>query len=200
MCALQLHVLSTGGQPPAQWIEIAGYVHKAVDYFHIREKRATASQLLEWVDLLLKQGVPPEKIVMNDRVDVALTRNLSVQLAYHSLPVAEVKKLNPHIRAGVSVHSQKEAGQAADTGADLVIFGHIFETDSKPGLPPRGTEALIHTVKACSVPVIAIGGIKPRHIPLIKQTGAAGIAVQSGVMNAQDPLAAIAAYREGEFS
>ncbi|KIL50909.1 thiamine phosphate synthase [Jeotgalibacillus campisalis] len=200
MSDFQLHVLSTGGQPPDQWIEIAGYVHNAMDYFHIREKRATASQLLEWVDLLLKQGVPADKIVINDRVDVALARSLSVQLAYHSLPVNEVKKLNSGIRSGVSIHSQKEAMQAAALGADLVFFGHIYETDSKPGLPPKGTEALLPTVKACSVPVIAIGGIKPHHVPLIKKTGAAGIAVQSGIMNAKDPLEAITAYRKGGFS
>ncbi|PPA70974.1 thiamine phosphate synthase [Jeotgalibacillus proteolyticus] len=193
------HVLSTCGQISQKWMSEEGFVHNSVDSFHIRDKNATAAQLLAYVDELLKKGLPASKLVINDRVDVALSRDLSVQLAYHSLPLKEVKAIHPTIKAGVSVHSAEEAEQAAKDGADYVIFGHIFETESKPGVEPRGLETLRSVVQACSVPVIAIGGIKPSHIPLIQQTGAAGAALLSGVMQAEEPLKAIEDYRREEL-
>lgn len=45
-------------------------------------------------------------------------------------------------------------------------------------------EALVSRV---SIPVIAIGGIVPENVRAIRSTGAAGIAVMSGIWNADDP-------------
>lgn len=195
----QYHLLSTSGQPASTLIDIASAVHKVVDNFHIREKSAAARDLIRYVDELMSRGVPASKIVINDRIDVALARGLSIQLAYHSLPLGDVKKTWPDIRTGVSVHSVEEAKQAAEGGADYVFFGHVFQTASKQGLKPRGIEALQKVVNHCSIPVIAIGGIKPHHVPQIQQTGAAGVAILSGVMQAADPKAAIQAYKKEEL-
>ncbi|TDL30879.1 thiazole tautomerase TenI [Jeotgalibacillus sp. S-D1] len=200
MGSFQYHLLSTCGQTDSNWVETASAVHKVVDNFHIREKTAAARDLLLYVDELLHRGVPASKLVINDRIDVALARGLAVQLAYHSLPIQDVKKTWPDIRTGVSVHSVDEAREAADGGADYVFFGHVFQTGSKPGLEPKGISALEQVVNHCPIPVIAIGGIKPHHVPLIQQAGAAGVAVLSGVMGAADPQAAIQAYKEEELT
>ena len=52
----------------------------------------------------------------------------------------ELAKEFPEI--GVSVHSVQEAAEAERLGASYVIAGHIFATDCKPGVPPRGLEFL----------------------------------------------------------
>ncbi|KIL52062.1 thiamine phosphate synthase [Jeotgalibacillus soli] len=193
------HVLSTGGQPPAKWLETMGTVHKDVDYIHIREKNATAKELLNYIDSLLSLGVPAHKLIVNDRVDVAWTQTIGVQLAYHSLNAEMVKDFFPSLLVGASVHSVEEAHIATSAGADYLLYGHIFPTNSKPNQTPRGLSALEQVVEASTVPIIAIGGILPWHVPLIQQTGAAGIALMSGVMNAIDPLLAIQSYRKEEI-
>lgn len=83
---------------------------------------------------------------------------------------------------GVSVHSAEEAVLAETMGAKYVIFGHIFETDCKKDLLPRGTEVLRKTAESVKIPVMAIGGITPERVPLIYQSGAAGVCVMSGLM------------------
>lgn len=85
-------------------------------------------------------------------------------------------------RLGISVHSVEEAVRAQQLGADFLMAGHIFSTDCKPGLPPRGLEFLQQVCQAVTIPVYAIGGITPENAPLAIQAGAEGVCVMSGAM------------------
>lgn len=39
-----------------------------------------------------------------------------------------------------SIHKPEEALKAQELGADFVFAGHVFATDCKKGLPPRGLD------------------------------------------------------------
>lgn len=82
----------------------------------------------------------------------------------------------------MSVHSVEQAVRAQQLGADFLIAGHIFPTDCKPGLPPRGLEFLGQVCRAVTIPVYAIGGITPENAPLAVKAGAAGVCIMSGAM------------------
>ena len=84
----------------------------------------------------------------------------------------------------VSVHSVEEAIQAAAMGADGLIAGHIFATDCKKGVAPRGVAFLQQICAAVSIPVYAIGGICAETWPLLQDTGAVGACVMSQAMTA----------------
>ena len=86
---------------------------------------------------------------------------------------------------GSSVHSPEEAVKAQDMGATYLTAGHVFETDCKKGLAPRGLDFLKETVNAVSVPVYGIGGIKidKDQLDQLLSCGAAGGCVMSGMMN-----------------
>ncbi|MCD8510902.1 MAG: thiamine phosphate synthase [Bacillus sp. (in: Bacteria)] len=177
------------------------FAHKAailepyVDYFHLREKTFTAQDLLEAVEVLKVQRIPTSKIIINDRVDVAaVSMTAGVQLAYHSLAVEAVKAHFPMLKVGKSVHSVEEAVDAEGAGADYLLYGHIFPTQSKPGLSPRGIGNLEKVARAVSIPVIAIGGIKPENAGQVMDAGAGGIAIMSGLLEAEDPLISIKNY------
>jgi thiazole tautomerase (transcriptional regulator TenI) len=191
----ELHVVSTGRQSLADLAAIARDIRPYVTAFHLREKTKTACELMEGIELLQAAGVPPGQIIVNDRADVAAAAGIrGVHLAYHSLSVSAVKKLFPRMCVGKSVHSEAEAVQAEAEGADYVMYGHIFPTSSKPGLPARGTEALRLLAARVRIPVIAIGGVKPSDVTGILGAGAAGAAVMSGVLEADDPISAAASY------
>lgn len=185
-----LHVISDGKHSLEAFAEIAGEVEPFADKFHLREKHRTSRELYEGVELLCNEGVPIHKIVINDRVDVAWTYKTGVHLAFHSLPVHVVKTHFQEMLIGCSVHSPEEAAEAAKQGADYILFGHIFETDSKKRVPPRGTGSLEALKKAVEIPVLAIGGIKPEKVPEVLEAGADGIAVMSGILQAKDPAEA----------
>lgn len=63
-------------------------------------------------------------------------------------------------KIGTSVHSVEDAMEAEQLGATYVTAGHIFTTDCKKGLPPRGLDFLKNVCDAVTIPVYGIGGIK----------------------------------------
>lgn len=191
----ELHVISTGRQSIKELAIISANIHPFVDYIHLREKDKSAQELYDAVILLTKYDIPLSKIVINDRVDVAYSSKcIGVQLAYHSLDASIVKKEFPNLRVGCSVHSTDEALRAESMGADYVTYGHVFPTDSKPNLPPRGIEGLRQVTTSVNIPVIAIGGLTPENTDQVLQAGACGIAVLSGVLLAPNPVETVKQY------
>lgn len=88
---------------------------------------------------------------------------------------------------GVSVHSLDEAKLVEKSGASYITAGHIFPTDCKKDLPPRGTDFLREICESVQIPVYAIGGITPENAPLVKSAGASGVCLMSGLMKAKKP-------------
>ncbi|MGP1487082.1 MAG: thiamine phosphate synthase [Peptostreptococcus stomatis] len=85
-------------------------------------------------------------------------------------------------RIGVSTHSLDEVSQAQRLGASHIFAGHIFPTDCKKGLDPRGLDFLAKMCKTSKLPVYAIGGIGPDRVDQVLERGAQGVAVMSGLM------------------
>ncbi|SDY06454.1 thiazole tautomerase (transcriptional regulator TenI) [Evansella caseinilytica] len=196
-----LNVISNGRLPLEEFAVKMGRIAPYVDYVHIREKKCTAKEIVAGVRKLVSEGVPRSKIIINDRVDVAVVeKTYGVQLAHHSLDIRAVKHSFPQLKVGKSVHSAEEAQEAEKQGADYLLYGHIYETASKADLPAKGLENLKCVTSSVTIPVIAIGGIKPEHVVPVIQAGASGIAVMSSVGEAADPLSVIQSYREMEGS
>ncbi|HLR52597.1 MAG TPA: thiazole tautomerase TenI [Candidatus Avamphibacillus sp.] len=193
----QLHIISTGEQTINEFIEKVTDIHSFVDFIHLRESNWTAREYITVIDQLCKRGIPREKIIVNDRVDVAKVTDVGgVQLTLHSIDVQDVNRIFPELYIGCSVHSVKEAIASEKGGANFLIYGHIFETASKPGLPPRGLHMLKDVVKSVTIPVIAIGGITPDNAKRVIRTNVSGIAVMSGVLLADDVKNTVRQYQK----
>ena len=83
-----------------------------------------------------------------------------------------------------SVHSVKDAIEAQALGATVLIAGHIYTTQCKAGLAPRGLSFLQAVCSAVRLPVYAIGGIgfdAAQHAEL-QANGARGACVMSAYM------------------
>lgn len=87
---------------------------------------------------------------------------------------------------GASCHSVEEAKEAQDLGCTYILAGHVFETLSKEGLPPRGLKFLSDVCTSVSIPVFAIGGIDETNLSFVLQAGAAGACMMSGWMRASN--------------
>lgn len=97
---------------------------------------------------------------------------------------------------GISVHSLEDAIKATNLGADYIIYGHIFATDCKKGLEPRGVESLQNICSTVNIPVYAIGGITPENAALAKSAGAAGVCLMSSLMQSDNPQKIIAMIKQ----
>lgn len=85
---------------------------------------------------------------------------------------------------GASVHSEEEAIEAEKLGASYITAGHIYATDCKMGMEPRGLDFLKRICRSVKIPVYAIGGIKinSKQIEEVVSCGAAGACVMSAMM------------------
>ncbi len=83
---------------------------------------------------------------------------------------------------GTSVHSVEDALKAYELGASYITAGHIFATDCKRGLKPRGLDFLREVCKAVDIPVYAIGGIDEDNIQSVLECGVAGACIMSEAM------------------
>ena len=172
-------------------------IHGLVDYIHIRERSKTAHEILSLLTLLAQQGVNKEKIVIHDRLDIALlTDNPNIHLPSHSFPVKKVRAAYPHLRIGRSVHSLGEAKQAEADGADYVLYGHCFETTCKEGKVPNGVHIISDMKKELQIPIFAIGGITLERVHQLREVQADGIASMSGIFASNNPYESALALSE----
>ncbi|MFC4766141.1 thiamine phosphate synthase [Effusibacillus consociatus] len=196
----QLHMITDGMKQAEELrVIVAKALHGGVDAIQLRYKSAPALDIY-LLGEILKPAIDRSgaNLLINDRVDVALALNANgVHLAGKSLPVDAARKATgPNMLLGCSVHSVDEAKRAEELGAGYITYGHIFTTNSKPGLPPRGVEGLQEVVDAVSIPVLAIGGITAENIDQVLATGCAGIAVIGAISLDRDPEAAARLLRE----
>jgi thiamine-phosphate pyrophosphorylase len=123
------------------------------------------------------------KLLVNSRLDIALAIDADgLHLPEHALPVQTVKRFFSNL-VGRSVHSVEGAKEAEESGADYLLFGHVFETASKEN-EPRGLNALQAVCKAVSIPVYAVGGVTPERVRACLECGAFGVAVMNSIMSA----------------
>jgi len=165
--------------------EILRLVQAAVDaeipLFQIREKSLSARELYELVVRAVSITRDTKtQLLVNDRVDVARAAGADgVHLTSRSLPARLVRSTcGAEFLIGVSTHSLEEAQAARAGGADFVVFGPVFETESKRAFgPPQGLDNLRAVTRALNdFPVLAIGGITLDNIAACLSAGASGVA------------------------
>ena len=83
---------------------------------------------------------------------------------------------------GASTHSVEEAVEAQKLGATYITAGHVFATDCKKGVPPRGTYFLRQVCESVKIPVYALGGICDENQQMCMDAGAAGVCRMSDFM------------------
>lgn len=159
-------------------------------------------------------------VFVNDRSDVALLAGADgVHLPEGSLPPGSAPRLREvegelarsdgsgigsgigsgvggkRFAVGRSIHGMDGVRHDGTEHLDYVLFGHVFQSDSKPGVGPRGLTMLSEIVAASPVPVLAVGGITADNVDRVVEAGARGVAVISAICKADDPLAATVALR-----
>jgi len=157
----------------------------------LREKDLAAGQLLELaVELRQLTREYGAKLLINDRIDVALAAGADgVHLGKGGLPVREARRmLGSKWLIGYSAHSADEALQAQMDGADFVTLGPVYHTPSKAQYgEPLGLSALSEAVRLVTIPVFALGGVRPASVAEVLSGGAHGVALISAIMAAPNP-------------
>ena len=118
-----------------------------------------------------------------------------------SMPVLRSYQITvDNLTIGASVHSVDEAVEAQAFGATYLVAGHIFATDCKKGVSPKGLPFLQQVCRAVTLPVFAIGGISSHNVREIMDSGAKGCCIMSAAMTCYDPLALVQEFEAASIT
>ncbi len=124
---------------------------------------------------------------INTKINIAQKLKIkNVQVSFEDF-ITNKEILNSFDTVAVSVHSLSEALTVQkfveETSQNIfLIAGHIFETDCKKGLEPRGIEFLKEICANVEIPVFAIGGINQNTIKQLKGINIEGVCLMSALM------------------
>jgi thiamine-phosphate diphosphorylase len=141
----------------------------------LRAPRLSARALeAEATELVAASPVP---VVISSRCDIALAAGAAgVNLPERDIAVGAARALLGQRLIGRSVHSLQGALKAELDGADFVIFGPVWTSESHADSAPTGLPALAEVARTLRIAVVAIGGVTEERISECHAAGAAGYA------------------------
>lgn len=165
----------------------------------LRDKTAPDAELVPLARTLAAALRPwGVRLIVNDRLEVALAAGADgLHLGQGDGDPSKARaRLGAGRILGLSVEAVEQCA-VIPAGIDYVGAGPVRPTATKPDhAPPVGFDGLAAIAARCPVPVVAIGGLGPGDAAALKRAGAAGMAVVSAVVRAEDPEAATRALVE----
>jgi thiamine-phosphate diphosphorylase len=159
--------------------QLEGALRGGADLVYLREPDLDVRHIMGVVHQVTRR-LPHcrHRIVVRDRADVAAALDVGVHLPEQGLTIDQARHVlrNPLAPVGRAVHTPDEA--AASRDATYLVAGTVKATRSKPGLvQPLGWDGLRAICEAAaSTPVLAVGGLGTEDIPVLKRSGARGLA------------------------
>ncbi|ATH00269.1 thiamine phosphate synthase [Lacticaseibacillus paracasei] len=178
--------------------KIAAACENGVTMVQLREKMLSTRayfELAQRVKLITDRYQIP--LIIDDRVDICLAVDAAgVHIGDDELPVAMTRQLiGPDKVLGVSTKTVQTAVAAIAAGADYLGVGAIFPTQTKANAAVTPIATLKAITVQVAVPVVAIGGVKEANLATFKDTGIAGVAIVSEIMQAPDIAHKVQALR-----
>jgi thiamine-phosphate pyrophosphorylase len=170
--------------------QAASWAADGVDFVQLREKDMEAGALVELARAMLaafsRYGAAP-RLLINGRADVAIATGadgVHLTAPAGELMPGQVRQVYAAAGLGepvvsVSCHTVAEVLAARKAGANLILFGPVFEKRVAGELVCDGLGLeLLQTAchAAATVPVLALGGVTAENSADCVAAGAAGVA------------------------
>ncbi len=167
------------------------FLREEIDLLILREKDLTPIEYKELAREVLRIQVQLQtntKVILHSFIAVA--KELSyphIHLTMQQFQDLSIQERSFFETLGVSTHSVEEAILCERLGASYITASHIFPTDCKKGLEPRGLSYLKDVKQEVNIPVYALGGITEENMQLCIDAGADGICQMSMYMKKEYP-------------
>ena len=138
-------------------------------------------------------------VLINNRWQLVFDTNLD-GIHFDNVPAnfGKIKnELNRNIITGITCSNDLSIVQWADENKfDYISFCSMFPSSTANSCDLVRFDTIKEARKITSIPVFLAGGIKPENISRLDELGYSGIAVVSGIMNAEKPAEALKMYHE----
>lgn len=199
MLPARLALIADGFTAPDRAERVVTAVHAGVRWVHLRDHRTRRKDFAREAEVLIERLRALDAAVsisINTQVDVAKILETGLHVGRRGPSVQKARaQLGPDALVGYSAHDLPDTQSDRTQTPDYFFFSPVFPTSSKPDHPGMGTTVLeTFCDMARPTPTLALGGITPDRVPRCRAAGAHGVAVLSGIMDADAPAAAARAY------
>ena len=165
-----------------------------VTLLQLREKEQGMEELLaegEKVKALCRKYKVP--FLVDDNVEAAKILGADgVHLGQEDEAIQKARAvLGQEAIIGISAHNLEEALEAQAQGADYLGVGALYPTGSKKDASVLAPGRFQEIIQAVQIPVVGIGGIHEAQLDQVMDQGAAGCAMISAILGAEDITAAV---------
>lgn len=165
-----------------------------VTLLQLREKELGMEELLaegEKVKALCQKYKVP--FLVDDNVEAAKILGADgVHLGQEDEAIQKARAvLGQEAIIGISAHNLEEALEAQAQGADYLGVGALYPTGSKKDASVLAPGRFQEIIQAVQIPVVGIGGIHEAQLDQVMDQGAAGCAMISAILGAEDITAAV---------
>lgn len=178
------------GQIEQMEAQVRRWAAADIDFIQLREKSLEPGALLLFAEAArrtLDEAGSAAKLLVNARADVAIAaraHGVHLTAAPDELTPQQFRAVYEHAGlaapvVSVSCHTTDEVRRARDNGADMVLFGPVFEKRVGDRLVASGVglDALAEACRAAGpVQVLGLGGVTQENAGECIAAGAAGIA------------------------
>ena len=173
--------------------QVERLIEGGAQFIQLREKYASPKDFYEQAKEALKIARKSNvKIIINDRVDIALALDADgVHLGQDDLPPEYARKiLGEKAIIGFSTHNLKQAADAVKLSIDYLAIGPVFSTKTKENpdevIGIKSVKNVRDIVKI--FPLVAIGGITLENSQEVLTAGANSVAVISDLLDAPEKI------------
>jgi thiamine-phosphate pyrophosphorylase len=174
--------------------QVERFIKGGAEIIQLREKYASPNEFYESAKKALDVArLHKVKIIINDRVDIALALGADgVHLGQDDLPPEQARKiLGENAIIGFSTHNVKQAVSAVKLPINYLAIGPIFATKTKEN-PDEivGIESIEKVRQAIgNFPLVAIGGFTSENFQDVLDAGADSVAIISYLFSDAEKIA-----------
>ncbi|HYM85645.1 MAG TPA: Nudix family hydrolase [Pseudoxanthomonas sp.] len=167
------------GEDGKAWLAcLSGAVSSGIRRVQLRARDREAQPA--WHELVVEAIALCRKakaeVLVNGDIDLARELGIGVHLRAAQLDGLSSRPLAEGLPVAASCHDVAELQLAQALGCDFAVLGSVLPTATHPDAAALGWEGFAKLREAVSLPLYAIGGLSPQHIPPARQHGAQGIA------------------------
>lgn len=180
-----------------QLLKIKDQKLSAIQIWDNFKPRRTYTDLLSSIKQLFKDSDTP--IFINNRIDLMVEFGFD-GVHFDEIPIHKKEieaQINRPFLKGLTLTNDLDALlEESDWQFDYVSFCSIFQSPTSNSCELVDFETIVRCKELKEVSIFLSGGITPDNMEELKELNYDGIAVVSGIMNAENPLKSLKLYKE----